>query len=134
MAANTINERAFVTTMESNMRPSVLCIDSSPGMLLVCQALLEANGYIVLTACNARAGIELLKQNPVSVLVMDREIDGLSASTLAREARNINKDLPIVIFSSSPHPEGDDHKIGFFLDKAQGPRALLKTIEKIPIP
>jgi CheY-like chemotaxis protein len=100
-------------------------------MLLICQALLEANGYVVLTACNVRAGLELLRQNQVEAVVMDQELDGMSVIKLTHELRSIRKDLPVVVFSSSSHPEADYSQIGLFLDKAQGPKALLKAINTI---
>jgi CheY-like chemotaxis protein len=131
MNAVAMDEDKSVTQSAPISNPSILCIDASPSMLLICQALFEANGYVVLTACNVRAGIELLRQNQVDAVVMDHELDGMNATKLARELRNIRKDLPLVVFSSSSHPEVDYSQIGLFLDKAQGPKALLKAINKI---
>ncbi len=119
-----------MTKLESNSNLSVLCIDSSPGMLLICRALLEANGYSVLTASSAQAGLELFKQNRIDAVVMDNELQE-SAIKLTREMRSICKDLPIVVFSSSSYPERDYAEIGLFLDKARGPKALLHAIDRI---
>ena len=127
----TVDKRTFVTEAAPKSTPTILCIDPSPSMLLICQALLEAKGYIVLTACNVRAGLELLKQNQVDAVVMDDEFDGMSAIRLAREVRSTRKDTPIVVFSSSSYPETDYSEIGLFLEKAQGPKALLNAIDKI---
>jgi CheY-like chemotaxis protein len=131
MNAFIIDEDTLVTQREPISNPTILCIDSSPGMLLICQALLEANGYVVLTACSVRAGLELLRQNQVDAVVMDHELDGMSGIKLARELRNIRKGVPLVVFSSSSHPEADYSQIGLFLDKAQGPKALLNAINRI---
>jgi|SRR5579859_2308456 len=120
-----------VKNVESNAHRSILCIDPSPGMLLIYRALLEANGYFVLTASSAQAGLELLKQNRIDAVVMDSEFQETSAIKLAREIKNICKELPLVVFSSSSHPEGDYAEIGFVLDKARGPKALLHVIDKI---
>jgi len=120
-----------VKNVESNSRPSILCIDPSPGMLLIYRALLEANGYSVLTATGAQAGLELLKQSRINAVVMDSEFQETSATKLAREIKKIYKDLPLVVFSSSSHPEVNYAEISLVLDKSRGPKALLQAIDKI---
>ena len=75
--------------------------------------------------------MDLLKQNAIDTVVMDSEFEEVSAAKLAREIKNICEDVPVVVFSSSSHPELDYTEIGVFLDKSQGPKALLRVLDKI---
>src|ERR1700746_4053815 len=94
-ATNTVNQ-AFTPP-----KPSVLCIDDSPGMLMICRAILEANGYSVLTALGAEAGLEILEKNVVNAAVIDDGLKGIDAGSLARKMRKACPRLPVVVFMRS---------------------------------
>ena len=111
-------------------QPSVLCVDDSPGMLTICRAILEANGYLVWTASGAKAGLEILRQNAVMAAVIDDGLKDLSAAMLAREMRKICPGLPVVVFTRSSTPDGELAATEVYVPKASGPRALLAAINR----
>jgi len=51
--------------------PTVLCIDDNRESLQIRKLLLEMQGYAVLTADSGHAGLSLLAENLVDVIVLD---------------------------------------------------------------
>jgi CheY-like chemotaxis protein len=108
-------------------RASVLCVDDSQNMLLICRTILEASGYKVVTASDGREGLEALEQHPIDVVVLDNRMPGMTGTELAHEIKQIHKDMPILMFSdsfSAPTPGSVDR----FLNKKDGPRALRDAV------
>jgi DNA-binding NtrC family response regulator len=109
-------------------RPSVLCIDDSPGMLMICRTILEANGYSVLTALGAEAGLEILEKNVVNAAVIDDGLKEIDAARLARKMRKACPRLAIVVFMRSSSPASAVSETEVYVQKASGPKALLAAI------
>lgn len=111
-------------------KPSVLCIDDSPAMLMICRAILEANGYSVLTASDVKAGLEILERNVVNAAVIDDGLKDMSAIKLAREMRKTCPGLAIVVFTRSSWPDAEISATEICVPKAGGPKALLAAVQR----
>jgi DNA-binding response OmpR family regulator len=109
-------------------RASVLCIDDSPGMLMICRTILEAHGYSVLTASKASAGLELLEHNVVKAAVIDDGLQDMNTNKVVREMRRICPALAIVVFTRSSRPESEVSATEICVPKSDGPKALLAAI------
>jgi CheY-like chemotaxis protein len=109
-------------------KPTVLCVDDSADIQLICRTVLESGGYHVLTAASGPEGLQLLKEHSVDVAVIDSVMPGMCGADLAREIKRVAADIPVIMFSSS---EGS-HETGGFIDsyisKGQGPIALRKLV------
>lgn len=123
-ATTTVNQ-AFTPS-----KPSILCIDDSPGMLMICRAILEANGYSVLTASGADAGLEILEKNEVNAAVIDDGLKEIDANSLVRKMRETSPRLPVVVFMRSSYPSGTVSETEIYLPKSSGPKALLAAVIK----
>jgi DNA-binding NtrC family response regulator len=99
-------------------------------MLMICRAILEANGYSVLTASEVEVGLELLKHNMVNAAVIDDGLKDMSASKLALEMHQICPALLVVVFSRSSRSEGAVSAREICVPKADGPKALLAAIQR----
>jgi CheY-like chemotaxis protein len=109
---------------------SVLCVDDSENMLIICRAMLEASGYEVFTASNGKAGLEVLKQHSIDVAVIDNQMPGMTGAELAREIKRERNDLPVLMFSDSG-AEPASTAIDLFLNKKSGPRALSDAVASL---
>lgn len=107
---------------------SILCVDDSQEILLICQTVLEADGYQVFTAASAPAALELLQAHPISAVVLDNVMPGMSGIALAKEIKRISSDVPVILFSSLERPDEAGPFIDSYLSKGQGPIALRKVI------
>ena len=122
--------KAIITSEPPTVQPSVLCIDASPGMLLVCRAMLEAHGYRVLTASGPNSGLKILKGDGVTAAVIDDGLPEMDAAGLLRAMRNIRPALPVIVFTRSPMPDNGIAETEICVAKASGPKALLAAIDR----
>ena len=80
-------------------QPIVLLVEDEPLILLVAQDALEAGGYSVLPVQRADEAVHILKERAtdLSGLVTDIRLPGgLDGWDIARQAREIRPDLPVV--------------------------------------
>jgi DNA-binding response OmpR family regulator len=108
--------------------PSILCVDDSNEILLICQTVLEADGYQVFTAGSAAAALHLLRTYPIDAVVLDNVMPGMSGIALAQEIKRMSSDVPVILFSSLERPDEVVPYIDSYLSKGQGPLALRKLI------
>lgn len=109
-------------------RPSVLCVDDSEDILLICRTVLESGGYQVFTAASGAEALQLLKEHPVDAAVIDSVMPGMCGTDLAREIKRVAANVPVIMFSSSERPHEVDQFVDSYLSKGQGPLALRKLV------
>jgi len=109
-------------------RPSVLCVDDSEDILLICRTVLESGGYQVFTAANGAEALAMLKQHPVDAAVIDSVMPGMSGADLAREIKRFDANVPVIMFSSLDRPHEPAEAVDSYLSKGQGPLALRKLV------
>lgn len=107
---------------------SILCVDDSQEILLICKTVLEADGYQVFTAASAAAALEFLNMHPIDAVVLDNVMPGMSGITLAKEIKRVSAEVPVILFSSLERPDEAVPFIDSYLSKGQGPIALRKLI------
>jgi len=108
-------------------RPSVLCVDDSEDILLICRTVLESGGYQVLTAANGPEALRLLHEHSVDAAVIDSVMPGMCGADLAREIKRV-ANVPVIMFSSSERPLELVEFVDSYLSKGQGPIALRKLV------
>lgn len=117
------------TTGPVPRKATVLCVDDSPDMLLICRTILEAGGFDVLTATDGNAALDLMAHRLIDAAVIDNRMPGMTGIELARHIKNAHKNLPILMFSDSgPVPVSND-SIDVFLNKKNGPRAMRDAVK-----
>src|SRR5271165_3557461 len=116
----------------SSAEPSlILCIDDESLSLRVRQLVLASAGYEVLTASSGEAGLEVLKQNPVDLVIADHFLSGKTGTEIAREIKELKPEVPILIVSASAEkPSGLEFADGF-LPKGEAPDVLLQAIARL---
>lgn len=124
-------------TTPAPRKATILCVDDSHKMLLICRTILEASGFDVLTASDGAAALEMMAHHLVDAAVVDNRMPGMTGVELARHIKNAHQNLPILMFSDSgPEPVAPD-AIDLFLNKKRGPRAMRDAVkvllEKYPI-
>jgi CheY-like chemotaxis protein len=97
-------------------------------MLLICQTMLEANGYKVHTACDGKEGLQTLEKHPIDLVIIDNRMPGMTGVELAKEIKTVNKNLPVLMFSDSGDAPTSSDSIDLFLNKKSGPRALCDAV------
>lgn len=119
----------------------ILIIDDDPTLLKLIQAVLNSNGYEVLSASEAPNGLELaMKQKPDLIIldVMMPVINGFNICRLLK-AEQKHKHIPIILLTS--RSTENDQKIGnevgadaYFPKPCKIEELLIKIKELLSVP
>ena len=82
----------------------ILCADDDATALAVRSQILSRAGYIVLTASDGAAALELFKCIRADLIIMDHGLAGISGKQVAAEMKRLKPAVPIVLLSSSMEP------------------------------
>jgi DNA-binding response OmpR family regulator len=92
-------------TPMSQLQPAttdrILVIEHDRALQKILQRLFSSEGYEVDVVPGGAAGLEMLRQGPPSVVVLDLPY-AESSGDLCRKIANLNPGLPLVILSASP--------------------------------
>ena len=78
----------------------VLVVDDEPPILRFLRASLQSQGYIVSTAANARAALDMVRGHSVDLVVLDLGLPDMDGLDVVSQIRNGGETLPIIILSS----------------------------------
>jgi two-component system phosphate regulon response regulator PhoB len=96
---------ATLNTPMSELRPAsmdrILVIEHDRALRKILQRLFSSEGYEVEVVPGGVAGLEMLRQRPPSVVVLDLPYAESSGSDLCRKIRHLIPGLPLVILSAS---------------------------------
>ncbi len=121
----------------SEPQRTILCIDDDRLVLSVCHDALEDQGYRVLTATDALAGIALAKQDRPDLILLDvlmPGMDGFEVCELMRADPDL-RETPIVLLTAMSIPELESRgaEVGATLTmrKPFGPERIVSTVERM---
>jgi len=78
-----------------------------------------------MTASSGKEGLEVLKQNPIHLVIADHFLSAKTGTEIAREMKELKPDVPILIVSRADEaPSGLEFADGF-LSKGEAPDVLL---------
>jgi len=83
----------------SAARQRVLVVDDEPPIRKLLRVGLNADGYRIVEAVNARAGLERLNEAP-DLIILDLGLPDMRGHDLVRAIRARNESAPIVVLSS----------------------------------
>ena len=86
--------------MEQRSDPVVLIVDDEQANLESLSRIMRREGCQVLTAPDAKAGLEQLRRQPVNVLLTDLVMPGLSGVDLLKAAREIAPETEVVVMTA----------------------------------
>jgi CheY-like chemotaxis protein len=108
--------------------PSVLCVDDSEDILLICRTILEAGGYQVFTATCGAEALDLLRTHTMDAVILDNVMPGMTGPELARQIKRTGDGIRVIMFSSTGHPDESFSFVDSYVSKGQGPLALRNTL------
>ena len=114
-----------------NGRRVILSVDDEPGILVSRQLILEYEGYKVLSAADGEQALRAFAGQPVDLVLLDYVMPGMDGGVVAKEIKNHNPRVPIVLVSASPVDEQSLACIDCFISKGDGPALLLAKIKQL---
>jgi CheY-like chemotaxis protein len=131
-------EPGDVPSVPAGHGETVLVIEDEPDVRATTEAMLTGLGYQVMSAENARAGLDILEAEPEIDLMLSDVVlpGGISGPDMVEQARAIMPDIKVLFMSGyaklsidprNPLPEGSDllNKPFRTIDLAQRVRAAL---------
>ncbi len=118
--------------------PAVLVVDDEPGIVDSLQKVFEREGLRVLTARGGGEALEILRREPVSVLLTDLLMPGLSGMDLLKASRSVSPETETILMTAYGTVENavEAMKQGAYdfvtkpIKRAHVVRAVLKALEK----
>ncbi len=123
-----------IITIESNkIDNKVLIIDSSFLVCQQCTTYLTMRNYEVATTSILDIGIKNLKKMKYNLLLLDLDVLGMKQYQYLNEIKKIDKNLPIVLLSSTMHssllPDVYKNEASDFLFKPLNVEALISKVD-----
>ncbi len=115
-------------------RKKILCIDDRIEHLVLEQAILQLQGYDVVTATNGAAGLALLKQELVDLVLLDYSMPEMTGQDVALEIRRMHLAVPIIMLSGNDAgslPERVFVLTNGFVSKGAPQEVLLSLIRQV---
>lgn len=81
-------------------RQTILVVDDDPHILEVLEARLSSAQYTVLTAASGPEAVELLKRQPVALMISDVRMPGMGGMDLFGEVHALFPDLPVIFLTA----------------------------------
>ncbi|MFQ6614887.1 MAG: response regulator, partial [Fidelibacterota bacterium] len=106
-------------------RGHILWIDDEIDHLKPHRMFLEEKGFQVLPATNGPDGVELIKANPVDLVLLDQFMPGMDGMDTLREIKEVRPTLPVIMITKSEEEwlmdEAIYEKVAQFLIKPVNP-------------
>ena len=112
----------------------ILCVDDEAGILRALNRLLSRAGYNVLTAESGERGLEILKREPVNLIISDQRMPGMLGNEFLQLSRKIRPEAGQIILTAHADVQTaiaaiDQGGICKFLLKPWNDSALLEAIK-----
>src|SRR5271170_11155 len=112
--------------------PLILCIDDEALGLQIRKAVLEREGYRVLTALDGSSGLNLFFEEPVDGVILDYFMPGMDGGQVAVEMRKRRPEVPILLLSAYINlPAEVVQIVDFTVLKGEGPAELLTKVRRM---
>ncbi len=118
--------------MEAVTGPLILCIDDEALGLQIRKAVLEREGYRVLTALDGSSGLTLFAGEPVEGVILDYFMPGMDGGQVAVAMRRQRPEVPILLLSAYVNlPQEVTTSVDFTVLKGEGPTELLSKVRRM---
>jgi len=118
--------------MEAVTGPLILCIDDEALGLQIRKAVLEREGYRVLTAVDGSSGLNLFVQEPIQGVILDYFMPGMDGGQVAVAMRQQRPEIPILLLSAYVNlPPEVVSMVDFTVLKGEGPLELLAKVRRM---
>ncbi len=127
-------KRIEAVSPADNERPTILVVDDEPGVLKAIQRLLKSD-YQVVLASEPESALEVLKNQPVAVLLADQRMPEMSGVELLEAARNIQPHTMRILLTGYADIDAtiaavNQGQIFYYMTKPYEPQELRLIIQR----
>ncbi len=118
----------------ATQRATILVVDDEPGVLKAIQRILKQDYHVVL-ASEASSALEVLKSQPVAVILADQRMPGMSGVELLEAARSIQPNAMRILITGYADIDAtiaavNQGQIFYYITKPYEPRDLRLIIQR----
>lgn len=112
----------------------ILCVDDDPDVLVSLKIVLEAGGFAVATASDAKEGIAVFRETKPDIVILDLMMEDVDSGTrLLKVIRSLDQQVPIYMLSSTGdclYNQADVNELGLagVFQKPLNPNSLLTLL------
>ncbi len=115
-----------------NYKALILCADDSLYVLEGWKAVLELNGYEVLTAKDGNDACQAFVSHPVDLALLDYHMPHMNGDTAAARMKACKPDVPIALLSSDDLSAlGDVEAVDALLSKSEPITKVLEVVDQL---
>jgi CheY-like chemotaxis protein len=112
-------------------RKLILSVDDELGILYSRYRLLAASGYDVLSATDGVQALQVFGNSPVDLVLLDFALQGMDGGVVAESMKEFKPHISIIMLSGIEVPERCLAIVNSYVQKGEGPEALLKSIQQL---
>jgi two-component system NtrC family response regulator len=79
---------------------TILVVDDEKNYLLVLSAILEDEGYEVITALSGAEALEIQKTSDLDLILTDMKMPGMDGIQLLEKVKSVDPDLPVIVMTA----------------------------------
>jgi two-component system, OmpR family, response regulator RegX3 len=115
----------------ANGVPLILSVDDEPAILATREAILESEGYAVLSAADGDQALSFFIANQIDLVLLDYVMPGMNGGIVCREMKKAKPYVPVMMVSANI-VDGDTLKlVDHFISKGGSPRLLLEKVREL---
>jgi len=105
--------------MTDLLNPHILLVDDDFVGRSVRKLVLESRGHRVLAVGEVDAALRAVQHEPIGLVILDYFLDGITGTELARQIRELNPQLPILLLSASCSEPDSMEYVDSYLSKLE---------------
>jgi CheY-like chemotaxis protein len=109
----------------------ILSVDDEPGILATRQAILECEGYAVLSAADGDQALSFFTAHQIDLVLLDYLMPGTDGGVVCREMKKVKPDVPVIMVSANLVDGETMKRVDHFISKGESPRMLLETVRQL---
>lgn len=119
-----------------NSKKRILVVDDEPDFLMAIKAMLEANGFEVISATDGQEGLNIARLEKPDLIVLDLMLPKMDGYKVCRFLKFDEKYRAIPIIMLTARGQEDDKQLGkemgadFYIVKSERPEILLNKINE----
>lgn len=90
-----------VITKPQQSERNLLIVDDDEFILDVLEAQLRTTAYNIFSSLSAQSGLEIIKANPINVIISDQTMPGMDGITFFKEVRKFDEDVVLIMLTGN---------------------------------
>lgn len=118
--------------MAASPTPVVLLVDNEPLVRTILAEVLRQSGFDVRTASSGTEAVEMARQTPPSLVLMDVQMPGLSGWDTLERLHEVDPGLPVLLMSGADyHDEALRRGAAGFISKPYRPVDVVRDVREV---